>query len=116
MGWTSGDAANAEHLDCELHGVAGYLHGLKFPDLTPHTIHRAGLVRMGKLQRSDALAQDLEERAGFGPPAELESFLKEMGMTRDQFLFYTRDWKTITRFRSVKPHRLRSLYHKLTKQ
>ena len=116
MGWTAGDEANAEHLDCELHGIAGYLHNLKFPDLTGHTIHRAGLVRMGKLGRDEALSQDLEERARLSPPAALEAFLKELGMTREEFLSYTADWKRIAPFRSRKKHPIRSLYHKLTKQ
>jgi hypothetical protein len=116
MGWTAGDEANAEHLDCELHGIAGYLHNLKFPELTGHTIHRAGLVRMGKLGRDEALSQDLEERARLSPPAALDDFLKELGMTREQFLSYTSDWKRIARFRSRKKRPIRSLYHKLTKQ
>lgn len=116
MGWTAGDEANAEHLDCELHGIAGYLHNLKFPDLTGHTIHRAGLVRMGKLGRDEALSQELEEKARLSPPAALDDFLKEMGMTREEFLSYTADWRRIARFRSRKKRPIRRLYHKLTKQ
>lgn len=116
MGWTAGDETSAEHLDCELHGVAGYLHNLKFPDLTGHTIHRAGLVRMGKIGRDAALGQDIEEKARLAPPAGLEPFLRELGLTLEEFLSYTKDWRAITRFRSRKRHPIRSLYHKLTKQ
>ena len=116
MGWVAADESSAEHLDCEIHGVAGYLHHLKFPELTGKTIHRAGLVRMGKLDRDTALAQDLEDRARLDVPAEWDSFLKEMGMTRDQFLSCARDWRTVSRFRSRKKGALRSLYHKITRQ
>jgi hypothetical protein len=116
MGWTAGDEANAEHLDCELHGVAGYLHSLKFPELTGHTIHRAGLVRMGKADRDIALAEDLKEKANFTPPAGLKPFLDEMGMSIDEFLAKVKDWRTVTRFRSKKKNPLRSLYHKLSRQ
>jgi len=116
MGWTAGDERNAEHLDCELHGVAGYLHSLKFPDLTGHTIHRAGLVRMGKAERDVALAEDLDEKARVATPANLQAFLDEMGMSIEQFLTKTRDWRVVSRFRSKKRAPLRSLYHKLTRQ
>ncbi len=116
MGWSAGDEANAEHLDCRLHGVAGYLHNLKFPELTGHTIHRAGLIRMGKVERDATLIQDLEERAGLGRPAALDSFLKEMNISMEEFISYTHDWTAIKRFRTTKKNRLRALYHKLTKQ
>lgn len=116
MGWTSGDEANAEHLDCELHGVAGYLQSLKFPDLTGRTIHRAGLVRMGKVDRDSALAKDLEEKAAFSPPSSLGPFLDEMGMSMEEFLAKAGDWRAVSPFRSRKKALLRSLYHKLTRQ
>lgn len=116
MGWKSGDESNAEHLDCELHSVAGHLHSLKFPDLTHHTIYRAGLVRMGKLGRNEALNQDSEDKGRLAPPTKLSAFLEELGMTREQFLSYTRDWKRVARFRSTKRRPLRALYHKLTRQ
>jgi len=116
MGWTAGDEANAEHLDCELHGVAGYLHSLKFPELTGHTIHRAGLVRMGKADRDIALAEDLKEKADLTPPAALKPFLDEIGMSIDEFLAKAGDWRTVARFRSRKRNPLRSLYHKLSRQ
>lgn len=116
MGWTAGDEANAEHLDCELHGVAGYLHSLKFPELTGHTIHRAGLVRMGKTDRDFALAEDLKEKASLTPPAGLKPFLDEIGMSLEEFLAKVGDWRTVTRFRSKKRNPLRSLYHKLSRQ
>ncbi len=116
MGWSAGDETNAEHLDCELHGVAGYIQGLKFPDLAGHTIHRAGLVRMGKLGRDAALAEDAAERAQTRRPPALEPFLKEMGMSEEEFLDRTRDWTTVRRFRTRKRHPVRAIYHKLTKQ
>ncbi len=116
MGWTAADQSNAEHLDCELHGVAGFLHHLKFPELTGHTIHRAGLVRMGKVGRDAALAQDLEELARAEEPAVLERFLREMDMTKEEFLAHTRDWRTVAKFRMRKKYRLRNLFYKLTRQ
>lgn len=116
MGWTAGDETNAEHLDCELHGVAGYLQSLKFPDLTGHTIHRAGLVRMGKTDRDIALAEDLKEKAASGPPANLKPFLDELGMSIEEFLAKAGDWRAVTPYRSKKRAPLRSLYHKLTRQ
>jgi hypothetical protein len=80
------------------------------------TVHRAGLVRMGKLDRTVALAQDLEDLSHPGVPEEWDAFLKEMGMTRDQFLAYTRDWRAVARFRPKKKRLLRSLYHRITRQ
>lgn len=116
MGWTAGDEKNAEHLDCELHGIAGYLHSLKFPDLTGHTIHRAGLVRMGKADRDLALAEDLNEKDRSTPPANLQAFLGEMGMSTEEFLAKAKDWRAVSSYRSQKRRPFRSLYYKLTQQ
>jgi len=116
MGWTSTAGQGAEHLDCELHDVAGYLHHVKFRELTGHTVHRSGLVRMGHLGRTAALAEDLEELSRVKEPEYLEVFLRDMGMSRQEFLSSTGDWKGITNFRKSGQNRLRSLYHKLTKQ
>ena len=71
---------------------------------------------MGKAERSATLSQDLEENVRLTPPASLEPFLNEMGMTLADFLSCTKDWHTVSRFRSRKKHLIRSIYHKLTKQ
>lgn len=116
MGWSAADGKGAEHLDCELHDVAGYLHHLKFPDLTGHTVHRSGLIRMRHLERAAALTQDLEELSQTKAPENLGPFLEEMGLSMEEFRSSTRDWRKVTRFRTSRKNRLRSLYHKLTRQ
>ena len=116
MGWSEGDGSKVEHLDCRIHDVAGYVHRLKFPDLTAHTIHRAGLVRMGKLERAEALSQDERELADGADPEMLSVFCREMGLAPEDFREAAQDWKKIRVFRGKKKGVLRSLYHTLTGQ
>ena len=116
MGWSTGGDTKVEHLDCRVHDVAGYVHHLKFPDLTPHTIHRSGLIRMGKVERGEALAQETKEHAENAPPDMLAPFCREIGITPGDFQAYAKDWKKLSRFREKKKNKLKSLYHMLTRQ
>ncbi|HOW84900.1 MAG TPA: hypothetical protein P5119_06050 [Candidatus Aminicenantes bacterium] len=115
MGWSSEGGAKTEHLDCRIHDVAGYVQQLKFPDLTPETIHRAGLVRMGKLEREAALAEEARGLEGRTAPGALAPFCEELGLTVEEFRGLAQDWRKLARFREKKG-RWKSLYHRLTKQ
>lgn len=99
MGWTK-PPDQFEHMDCLLHEITFYIHTLKFPELTTGTLHRSGLVRLGEMTRAEALEAEYEELRNPPPePAILHSFLQEIGMSHEEFMSSTQDWRALDRFR-----------------
>ena len=101
MGWTSPDG-NIEHMDCQLHEMQHYVNALKFDEVTLHTFHRSYLVRKGEITREEALRLESEELKNPVEPKIFNSFLKELEMTKDDFISSVKDWKKIDKFRSPK--------------
>lgn len=99
MGWSSSDE-EIEHMDCLLHEMQHYVNALKFDEITLHTFHRSYLVRTGEITKEDALRLESEELKSPIQPKILNSFLKEIEMTKDDFLSSVKDWKKIDKFRS----------------
>jgi len=98
MNWKA-PPEDAEHMDCLLHEVPFYMHSLKFPEMTKKTTFLAGQVRFGEMTREEALEIENRERAQGKKPEILDSFLKELGMSEDEFVSHVRDWKKVDRYR-----------------
>lgn len=99
MGWQS-PPNEFEHMDCRVHELLTHIHTLKFPELTRATFYRSGLIREGLMTREEALRAEENDLAKPKKPAVLESFLKEIQMSEQEFEAATRDWKRMERFRS----------------
>lgn len=100
MNWKA-PSEDAEHMDCLLHEVPFYMHTLKFPEFTKKTTFLAGQVRFGEMTREEALEIENKELSSGKKPEILDSFLKELGMSEDEFESYVRDWKKVDRFRTM---------------
>jgi len=113
MGWHR-PTDKAEHMDCMVHELPFYMHTLKFPELTPSTIYHSGLIRLGAMDREQAMEIEREKFANPQEPKMLEPFLREIGVSRDEFESSVRDWRKIEQFRDRKTNALRSIYRKIT--
>lgn len=115
MSWTAPD--DPEHMDCIIHELPFYVHGLKFPELTKKTLFLAGQVRFGEMERGEALDIETKELAEKKKPAILDSFLKELDMSEDEFVLYASDWKKVEQYRNKAGSRPKALwlavYHKI---
>lgn len=98
MGWTS-PSDRIEHMDCLLHEMPFYMHIRKFPQLTPHTFYRSGMVRRGLMSRDEALHAEEAELARPEVPAVLRQFLTELQMSEEEFNASVGDWRKLDRFR-----------------
>lgn len=98
IGWKQ-MSSHFEHTDCGLHPVVGHIHGLRFPALSPETAHHAGQVRFGELTREEAIKLEEELLANQSIPEELEGFLKEIGISQEEFERYASDWRSVEHFR-----------------
>jgi len=101
MGWTRPDDG-FEHMDCLLHNIAFYGYTLKFPGITPTTFHNSGLIRLGQMNRDEAIVIEKNYLDNPQAPPELDSFLGEIKMSRDEYEYYMKDWKRLDKFRSKK--------------
>lgn len=97
MGWKK-SGEHFEHTDCGLHPVVGYVHSLRFPDVTPETAHLSGCIRMGEITRDEALRIENELHANPEHPEILAGFLREIGMPRTEFDRCAPDWRAAQLF------------------
>jgi len=88
-----------EHMDCKLHNIACYIRELKFPELTHSTFYHSHLIRMGMMNREEALQLEIENLCNKGIPSELDFFLKEIGLKMKDFHTSVKDWEKINKFR-----------------
>jgi hypothetical protein len=98
MGWQA-PVDRTEHVDCRVEDVKRYIEVRKFPELTLGTIRRSALVRSGSMSRHDALALEGDEPGEPHPPATLEPFLEEIGLTRQEFEEAVVDWRRTEKYR-----------------
>lgn len=83
LGWRA-PAGQQEHSDCGIHAVTTYMHNRRFPGLEIKRLTLARLVMAGLMTRDEAEAR-LEEPEEECPAHVLEVFLRNIGMTRDEF-------------------------------
>jgi hypothetical protein len=86
MKWSDA-SGSVEHLDCHLHNIPFYKDTLRIPNITKHTFHAGGLIRQGLMTREQALEQEETELKKKGPPEELLTFLKDIDIGFDDYLF-----------------------------
>lgn len=98
MAWTAPESG-AEHMDCLLHGIPFYIHTLKFAQLTSTTLHHSHLIRLGRMDRQEALRIENKKLENPEVPSMLDPFLEEIDMTRDEFASYVRDWRRVYKYR-----------------
>ena len=101
MGW-QGPEGEVEHMDCKLHHIAAFIRQLKFPEVTDTTFYHSGLIRRGLMTREEALLIEEENLYDKEIPDELEYFLKEIGMTKEEFKFAVSDWRKVEQYRETK--------------
>ena len=102
MGWEkAGDTF--EHTDCFLHEIPFYIHTIKFPELTGSTFYHSNLIRLGQMTREEALKLELEELENPGVVHGLDEFLKQLGMSKEEFIEQVTDWTKIKKYRKEEP-------------
>lgn len=86
LGWMEGEVVGAattyEHIDCKYTGIRDYIKFLK-RGFGRHTHLASVKVRQGKITREEALAEAALD--GVEPP-NLQEFLDDLGLTREQFM------------------------------
>lgn len=98
MGWKSPEG-EVEHMDCKLHHIASFIRQLKFPEVTDTTFYHSGLIRRGLMKREDALLIEKEKLNHKETPRELDYFLKEIGLTFEEFNDAAHDWRKAEQYR-----------------
>jgi N-acetyl sugar amidotransferase len=101
MGWTKPEV-EYEHIDCLLHEMQHYVNIYKFEGITMHTFYRSYLIRLGILTRDEALSLEYEELNIQKEPEILDSFLKQIQMSPEEFFSSVSNWKNIDKFRTKK--------------
>ena len=101
MGWEK-NKEQFEHMDCKIHDIALYLHTRKFPDLTTSTVYHSGLIRLGQMDRDEALRIENEKMSSPKIPENLYEFLEDIKIKKEEFESATRDWRSIDKYRKKK--------------
>jgi len=91
-----------EHMDCMLHEIPFYIQTLKFPQLTIDTLYNCSMIRQGLMTRDEALKNDEEKLSAREIPGGLKYFLKEIKMSYDDFIGYTKEVGKAQQFYSKK--------------
>jgi hypothetical protein len=105
LGWV-GPLDEVEHMDCKLHHIASYIRQLKFPEVTDTTFHHSGLIRRGLMTREEAILIEKQNLKHKETPRELDYFLKEIGLTEEEFNDAVHDWRKVDRYRDSRRRNL----------
>lgn len=73
-----------EHMDCLIHPIQKYIQIRRFPDLDLDRLRFARLIMAGQMTREEALSK-MEKPIEQCPESELNSFLKNIQMSKDEF-------------------------------
>jgi len=102
MGWEkAGDTF--EHTDCFLHEIPFYIHTIKFPEVTGSTFYHSNLIRLGQMTREKALELELGRSESSEGVQGLDEFLKQIGMSQEEFVVQVSDWTKIKKYRKEEP-------------
>lgn len=112
MGWRPGKD-QLEHMDCTISTIPSFLHAKKFPELTDATCKNSSLVRLGLMTRKEAMEYETKYIGKVDEPSNLESFLNEIGMDRQEFESSLINWRKIEKFRLSGYEKLVKLYRKI---
>lgn len=87
LGWQA-PANQQEHTDCAIHAVTTYMHNRRFPGLEIRRLTMARLVMAGLMPRDEAVLRLRDEPEESCPDHVLEGFVRNLGMTREEFDSY----------------------------
>lgn len=90
LGWTHPEDMHESHFDCLLFPIKEYLKFRKY-GLSQETIKNSVLIREGLMGRDEALKRSAMEQRD--EPAVLETFLQELGLSRDE-INWDGEWST----------------------
>ena len=82
LNWTSSE--ETEHMDCIIHPIQNYIQLRRFPDLDLDRLKYARLIMAGQMTRVEAMRK-LEKPAQQCPKSVLNLFLKNIGMSKNEF-------------------------------
>jgi hypothetical protein len=80
--WVSPE--ETEHMDCLIHPIQKYIQIRRFPDLDLDRLRYARLIMAGQMNREEALRK-IEDPAEQCPESVLNLFLKNIGMSKEEF-------------------------------
>jgi tRNA(Ile)-lysidine synthase TilS/MesJ len=115
MKWEKSKDGVFEHMDCTVHRLPNYIHTLKFPELSMNTIYMSALVRRKELKRDEAIKAAKEELTFPEIPPELETFLKEIGMSYNEFHDTVKDWRKLGNYIYKPSNFFRDIYHRFNR-
>lgn len=81
LGWKHPPDVHESHFDCTLFPIKEYLKFRKY-GLTQETIKNSRLIREGRMSRDEAMDRMALEQTA--EPAIFDSFLRELGLSRDE--------------------------------
>lgn len=89
----------SEHMDCKASKIAIYIHSRKVKGITDQTAKNSSLIRLGLMSRSDALKYEDQYSNNVPEPKELDWFLDQINMEKNDFYSAVDDWKKIKKYR-----------------
>jgi N-acetyl sugar amidotransferase len=87
LGWQSPSGNAEEHIDCTVHKASVYIHDRRWKGSETKRLTLAGLIMAGQMKRDEALKQ-LEEFQPVCNKEDLDVFLNDMHMTKEEFDTY----------------------------
>lgn len=112
LGWKNPDD-EFEHMDCLFHDIPLYIQTIRFPELTQKTLYHSNLIRLGLMSRDEAMETESQLNREKKEPKNLELFLNEIGLNKDDFLRYVRDWRETDKFRNKFDQGARRFYRRI---
>ncbi|MDG6224279.1 MAG: hypothetical protein QCI82_02070 [Candidatus Thermoplasmatota archaeon] len=112
MGWTE-PSDQVEHMDCKASKIASYAQSKKAKGLSDATCKNSSLIRLGSMKRDEAMLYEKNYNDENKDPPNLDWFLCQIGMSRDEFEGSITDWRTIQSFRDDRGSLLNNVYLKL---
>ena len=82
LDWTA--PSESEHMDCIIHPIQKYIQIRRFPDLDQDRLRFARLIMAGQMTRKEAL-EKLAQPPEPCPQPIMEMFLKNVGMSKEEF-------------------------------
>jgi hypothetical protein len=102
-----------EHMDCKASPIASYLQSRKLKGISDKTCKNSSLVRLGIMERDEALAYENEFADNVPEPENLNWFLNEIGIQRKDLDSYLGDWTVVEKYRNKNKRTLARMYGKL---
>jgi hypothetical protein len=104
-----------EHMDCIVSKLPKYIDSQKFPDMTEMTCKNSSLIRLGLMDRQEAMEYEEKNNRNIKEPEILNHFLSEINMEKSEFKNAISNWKNVEKYRSKNiTDNLQNLFQKIT--